>query len=264
MINSKGYIDSHAHLTSPEVYERADQILTEAWKVGIRNIVNICTDVETLDKGFELTQRYPWVSLTAATTPHDVARDGEAHFEHIAQAARNGRLVAVGETGLDYYYAHSPKEIQQQFFRRYINLALETNLPLVIHCRDAFEDLYKILDEKYTPLRKERVGVLHCFTGTLEEALEGIRRGWMVSFSGIVTFKKSVELKEVAKALPLKHLLIETDTPFLAPQSRRGQPNQPAFIVETARCLAELRGVSEEEIVEATARNARSLFAIKS
>lgn len=256
------YFDSHAHLSGDASYEQVEALLERAWEAGVRGVANICTDSETLRRGLELSKKYPWVYQTASTTPHDVAKEGAENFDFIATTARAGGLVAVGETGLDYFYAHSPQEIQQEFFRRYIDLSLETDLPLIIHCRDAFKDLYKILDEKYSKIRKERAGILHCFTGTLEEAKAGIERGWLVSFSGIVTFKKSVELKEVARELPLEKIVIETDTPYLAPQSHRGQPNEPAFMVETACCLAEIKGIDEAELVRATSRNARTLFGV--
>lgn len=256
------FIDSHAHLTST-VYPEVDALLDRAKEAGISAIVNICTDYETLERGIALHQNYPWVYNTAATTPHDVAKEGEVEFDKIARHARSGDLVAIGETGLDYHYHHSPKETQQHFLRRYLQLALECRLPVVIHCRDAFADFFAILDEEYKVNGQHAPGVLHCFTGTLAEARQVIERDWYLSLSGIVTFKKSEELREVAKIVPLDRLLIETDTPYLAPQSRRGKQNEPAFLPETAACIASARGISVEQVAQATAENAKRLFRIQ-
>lgn len=248
-------IDSHAHLTSDEVYPQVDAVLERARAAGVKAVVNICTDLVTLERGLELHKRYPWVYNAASTTPHDVEKEGEAVFGAMAEAARSKNLVAVGETGLDYHYAHSPREIQHHFLRRYLALAAECNLPVVIHCREAFADFFSILDQAKTVK-----GVLHCFTGTPAEAMEVVERGWFVSFSGIVTFKKSESLREAARLVPLDHLLIETDSPYLAPQSQRGKQNEPAFLGETARLLAGLKGVTVEELILMTQNNAKKLF----
>lgn len=255
-------IDSHAHLTSPEMWEQIDAILLRAQAAGIVSIVNICTDIDTLLKGLELSQRYPWVHNVAATTPHDVEKEGEQVFSVMAEHARNGSLVGVGETGLDYYYQHSNRELQKQFLRRYLHLALECRLPVVIHCREAFSDFFEILDAEYRQDGKLATGVLHCFTGSLREAEEVIKRGWYLSLSGIATFKKSELLREIARMVPLEQLLIETDAPYLAPQSKRGQANEPAFLVETAQVIASVKNISLEELAKATYDNSCKLFRI--
>lgn len=254
------FIDSHAHLSSSQVWDEIDELLLRAEKAGVQQIINICTDKETLEKGLELAERYPWVFNAASTTPHDVEKEGELYFPLMAEHARSGSLVAVGETGLDYYYEHSPKDTQKKFFIKYLHLALETKLPVIIHCRDAFDDFFEILDVEYTETGKHAPGVLHCFTGTLEEAEQVIKRGWYLSLSGIVTFKKSEELKEVAKIVPLDQLLIETDTPYLAPQKHRGKRNEPYYLPETAQHIADLKGISLEEIALASSNNTKSLF----
>jgi TatD DNase family protein len=255
-------IDSHAHLTSSSLFDEVHAIVERARLADIKAIVNICTDPLSLERGLELAQTYPWIYLAAATTPHDVEKEGETAFEIIASAARAKRLHAVGETGLDYFYEHSPRELQQTFLRRYFQLALECKLPVVIHCREAFSDFFEILDADYTIHGKPAPGVLHCFTGTMAEAEEVIKRDWMLSLSGIVTFKKSVELQQVAKAVPLEQLLIETDAPYLAPQKHRGKQNEPAFLVETAQFIADLKGISLEEVALQTANNAQRLFGL--
>lgn len=253
-------IDSHAHLTSTSLFPQVDAILERAQAAGVEKIVNICTTVYELERGILLSKQYPWVYNAASTTPHDVDRLGEDEFAFFASQTRAGHLVAVGETGLDYHYNHSTPATQKKFLERYLNLALECQLPVVIHCREAFADFFAILDQNYIVDGRHAPGVLHCFTGTLSEAHQVIERGWYLSMSGIVTFKKSIELQEVAKMVPLNRLLIETDSPYLAPQSHRGKPNEPAFVLETAAFIAKLRGISTEEILQKTSDNTNCLF----
>jgi TatD DNase family protein len=252
--------DSHAHLTSPAVFDQLDSLLDRAKQAGIKGIINICTDLISLERGIELSKRCPWIYQAAATTPHDVEKEGEEVFGKMAYSARQGQLKAVGETGLDYHYEHSNREIQKHFLRRYLHLALECNLPVIIHCREAFVDLFEILDADYQINGKHAPGVLHCFTGTIQEAEAVLNRGWMLSLSGIVTFKKSIGLQQVAAMVPLEQLLIETDTPYLAPQKQRGKQNEPAFLVETATYIASLKKISFEKLAQVTASNAQLLF----
>lgn len=251
------YIDSHAHLSGETAYPEVDGMVERALKANVTKIVNICTDAASLEKGLLLSRKYPFIYNTASTTPHDVAIEGEALFPLMEKHARAGDLVAIGETGLDYHRHLDSKKVQIDFLKRYLHLAAECNLPVVIHCRDAFSDFFEILDAEYP---KNQTGVLHCFTGTIEEAKEVIKRGWTLSLSGIVTFKKSEELREVAKLVPLNQLLIETDTPYLAPQKMRGKMNEPSFVVETAAVIADVRGISLEELSFATSENAKKLF----
>jgi TatD DNase family protein len=255
-------IDSHAHLTDDRLFFDLDSILKRAQQAGICAIINICTDLITLERGLQVHSHYPWVHLTAATTPHDVEKEGETHFLSIAHYARQGFLQGIGETGLDYYYPHSDRSIQQHFLRRYLQLALECQLPVIIHCREAFQDLFSILDGEYRIDQYHAPGVLHCFTGTMKEAEQVIKRGWFLSLSGILTFKKSTELQEVAKHIPLSHLLIETDAPYLSPQPYRGKINEPAYLIETASYLASIKEVSIQEVIEVTTQNTRQLFNI--
>ncbi len=251
--------DTHAHLTSEELLPHTAEILLRAKDAGVDEIVNICTDPASLEAGLLLHERAPWVYNAGATTPHDVEKDGEACFELFAKAARTQLLVAVGETGLDYRSEFSTKILQQRLFVRYLHLAAECSLPVVIHCREAFEDLFTIADLEYP---KNAQLILHCFTGTMHEAMQALKRGWMISLSGIVTFKKSEQLRLVAKEVPLSYLLVETDAPYLAPQSKRGQMNEPAFLPETLICLAGVKGVSILELSRMTTENARRIFRI--
>jgi len=249
-------IDSHAHLTCDPTYEDIEGILERAQKADVSEIINICTDKLSLERGLKLAETCKWVHNVGATTPHDVEKMGGLHFPLFENAAREGKLVALGETGLDYHYELSPKKLQQEFLTRYFLLAIECNLPIVIHCRDAFEDLFASAENDF-PKGK---AVLHCFTGTIKEAEKGIEKGWLISFSGIITFKKSEELRQVAKEIPLNHIVIETDTPYLAPQSKRGKPNEPSYLAETAQTIATVKGVSLEEVQQITQKNARDFF----
>lgn len=253
-------IDSHAHLTGDTLNPNIEDLLQRAKEASVKKIINICTDLKTLERGLKLSEKYPWVYNAGSTTPHDVKKEGELYFKHFEKAAKSGQLVAVGETGLDYYYEHSPKELQKDYFKRYLELALECNLPVVIHCRDAFEDFFSIIDSHYP----SDLGVLHCFTGTPDEAKELVKRGWRVSFSGIMTFKRSDMLREALKEVPLNQILVETDSPYLAPQSRRGKTNEPAFVVEVAQKVTEVKGVSFKEVAQATYTNTCQLFQIPS
>jgi len=249
-------IDSHAHLTIPSVVDQVEEILGRAQQKNIKAIVNICINPSSLEKGIHLAERHHWIFNAAATTPHDVDKEGELFFPMVEKKAHEGKLIAIGETGLDYHYEHSKIFSQKAYLVRYFALALAANLPLIFHCREAFKDLFELSDHHY----QGRPAVLHCFTGTLEEAKGCLERGWMISISGIITFKKSALLKEVAAYVPLDRLLIETDTPYLAPESKRGKRNEPAYIEETAQVLADVKGISIEEVTQATSKNAAQFF----
>jgi len=254
------FSDSHAHLSSSEILPHIDAMLERARNAHVDKIVNICTDRETLEAGLKLAQTHPHIFNTGATTPHDVCTEGEMNFPLFEKAAAEHRLVAIGETGLDYHYTYSDKKTQTQFLIRYLHLAAKHNLPIIFHCREAFADLFSIVDAEYPA---KAPAILHCFTGTMREAEQVWARGWYLSLSGIVTFKKSEELRLVAKEAPQNQLLIETDSPYLAPQSKRGQPNEPSYIVETAACIAAVRGVEVSEIARATTENMVRVFNIK-
>ncbi len=251
------YFDSHAHLSSNEILPQIDAIMERAKQARVTRILNICTDPESLKSGLELEKRFASIQNAGATTPHDVEKEGEKAFAIFEEAAQSHQLIAIGETGLDYYYKELDRKIQQKFLIRYLHLAQETKLPVIFHCREAFSDLFAITDGEY---KKGLPAILHCFTGTLQEAEEVFSRGWHLSLSGIVTFKKSELLRQVAKIAPLKQLLVETDTPYLAPQSKRGKPNEPSYIAETVQVIAEAKGITSEEVALATFENASQLF----
>lgn len=249
-------IDSHAHLSFLKG-DKISNVLLRAKEAQISSIIDICTDERSLEEGLALRKEHPWIYLAAATTPHDVDKQGNRDFSKIEEAAKKGALIAVGETGLDYHYMHSKKQTQIEFFRRYIQLAIECQLPIIIHCRDAFDDFFSIIEE-FKNLR----GVLHCFTGNMDEAKKLIDLGWYISFSGIVTFKKSQELRNIAKTIPIDQMLVETDSPYLAPQEKRGKENEPSFISYTAKCLSEIKEISFEDFCKVTSKNTKNLFHI--
>ncbi len=248
------YIDSHAHITAASLEGEEEAILLRAKERGIKGILNICTDRKSLERGLQLSKQFPWLYHAGATTPHDVEKTGEKDFSFFQEAAKNKRIVAIGETGLDYHYLHSPKDIQQKHLIQYLTLATKFNLPIIFHCRDAFSDLFSICDTHY-----RGKAVLHCFTGTVKEAEEVLTRGWYLSLSGIVTFKKCGELKEVAKKVPLHQLLVETDTPYLAPGKYRGKINEPAFLPLIVEVIAEIKGIDVSEVAFVTSKNVKDL-----
>ncbi|MCF7806677.1 MAG: TatD family hydrolase [Simkaniaceae bacterium] len=252
------YIDSHLHLSSQAFIDDSEQVIERAKAAGVSRLINICTDVVTLQLGLKLSERYPMIYNAGATTPHDVEALGDKEFDAFEQAARQEKLIAIGETGLDYYYEHAPKKIQQQFLERYLLLAKELHLPVIIHCREAFDDLFSIVASTDPTARI----LLHCFTGTESEAKRAIEKGWRISFSGIVTFKRSEALRNVLKMVPSEHILIETDAPYLAPQSKRGQRCEPAFLRETLIAVADIKGCSLGEMASVTEKNTLQFFNI--
>jgi TatD DNase family protein len=250
-------IDTHAHLTFSKFREEEIfSIIERAKENNVEYIINICTDPLSLKKSLILQKTHKNIFTAAATTPHDVEKEGEEFFKIVEKLANEKQLIAIGETGLDYYYKHSKIEIQKKFFKKYINLAEKTSLPLIIHCRDAFSDLFNLMENF-----KGKV-VLHCFTGSLEDAKKALKGNFFISFSGIITFKNSKDLQETLKFTPLNNILIETDTPYLAPQKYRGKTNEPAFLIEIAKKIAELKNISLKEVIEKTTKNAKSLFSI--
>ena len=254
------FIDSHAHLTSDALYADIEAVLDRAQQAGADAVINICTNALTLERGLSLSEKYPWVYNAAATTPHDAATEGETLFPFMENHLLSGKLAAVGETGLDYHYYDSTKEAQKKLLSRYLHLALSANLPVIIHCREAFSDLFQILDSDYKVGGKHAPGVLHCFTGTEAEARQVLERGWYLSLSGITTFKKSSALREIAAFVPLDQLLVETDAPYLAPQTHRSKLNEPAYLREIIDTIAQAKSLDKEQVAQTTAANARRLF----
>ncbi|MGE3622418.1 MAG: TatD family hydrolase [Bdellovibrionales bacterium] len=252
-------VDSHCHLDYPALKDR-EGVLARARSAGVVRIVNIGTTRREFGAVQATAQAIPEVYCTFGVHPHHVHEDGENLSEDdIAAGGRGEKVVGIGETGLDYYYNHAPREIQQESFLRHIRAAMKLDLPIVVHSREAEEDTIRILREEATGGGKPR-GVMHCFSSKRILAEEALDIGFYISLSGILTFKKSEELRAIVRDVPLDRLLVETDSPYLAPEPFRGKPCEPAHVVHTARVLAQVKGVTEEEIARRTTENFFRLF----
>ncbi|MBO0740247.1 MAG: TatD family hydrolase [Hyphomicrobiaceae bacterium] len=252
-------IDHHCHLDFPAFAGDLDGIVGRARMAGVGMLVSISTRIGCFDGLRAIAERYPQVFCSIGTHPHYAHEELHVAVDEIVRLAQHPKVVAIGEAGLDYFYDNSPREAQLKGFRNHIAAAQTTGLPLVIHARDADMDVAAILEEEMA--KRPFAAVLHCFTGGSELARRALKIGAYVSFSGILTFKKSDELRQIANSVPLDRLLVETDAPYLAPGKFRGKRNEPAYVVETARELAKLKGVSDEEVARATTDNFFRLYA---
>jgi len=255
-----GLIDSHAHLTSPKLLAELDAVLARCDEVGVDEIVTIGMNLEDSADAVGLAGRYPGrIYATSGIHPHEAGRVSESDIAGVAAFWGHPGVVAVGEIGLDYHYDFADRAVQRAVFSRQLELAVSKSLPLVIHCREAFDDVIALLCDCGF---EGRPVVFHCFSSGPEEAGRLEQHGWRLSFTGVVTFPKSTDIQEVARTYPADRLMLETDAPYLSPVPLRGKPNEPAHLVHTARFLAELRGESYEEVVEATSRNTSDFFAL--
>jgi len=211
-----------------------------------------------LDAAIPYAEAHDWIYTTVGIHPHEAKQVTSEHLETLARLANHPKVIAWGEIGLDYFYGHSPRDVQQRVFRAQMELAHAAKLPLIIHCRDAWSDCLDILNEYWKPTGLG--GILHCFTSTIEDARRGVDMGFMVSFTGNLTYPKAQNIRDVAKDLPLEKILIETDSPYLAPQAVRGKRNEPAYVAEVAKALANVRDLGAEETAAATAENFRRFF----
>ena len=252
-------IDSHCHLDFPDFAGELDAVVERARAAGVARMITIGTRIDRAEELVAIAERYPDVYFTVGTHPHEAAHEPAADFAAMRRFAQHPKCVGVGEAGLDYHYNCAPPETAKRVFRGQVALARELNLPLVIHTRDAEDDTAAILKDEMGQGRFE--AVLHCFTSSRALADAGLALGLSISFSGLVTFKNSAELRAIARDAPLDRLLIETDAPYLAPVPHRGRRNEPAFVAATARVIAEARGIAVEELANATSANARRLFA---
>jgi TatD DNase family protein len=252
-------IDSHCHLDFPDFSTELDGVVARARSAGIDRMVTISTRVRQHDTVFAIAERFPDVYCSVGTHPHYAHEELDVTAADLVARTRNARVVALGEAGLDYHYDNSPREAQERGFRNHIAAARETGLPLVIHSREADDDTARILEEEMG--KGVFPAVLHCFTGGPDLARRAIALGHFISFTGILTFKNSAALRAIAAELPTDRILVETDAPYLAPGRHRGKRNEPAFVVETANTLAEVRGVSFDAIAQVTTENFFRLFA---
>jgi TatD DNase family protein len=252
--------DTHAHVAMRQFDDDRDAVLARAF-AALRGFVDVGTDVAGSRRSVELAARLPRVYATVGIHPHDAATASDDDWRAIEELARAPKVVAIGECGLDRGpHNHAPFDAQERLFRRHIDLARRTGLPIVIHNRDTYPELFRILDEESRrgPLR----GVMHCFSGGPDEAKRSVDLGFHVSFSGVLTFKNAQTTRDAARVVPLDRLLVETDCPYLTPEPHRGKRNEPAYVVHTARRLAETLGLPFEEIARRTEENTLRAFAI--
>jgi len=254
-------IDSHAHLEMEDFDTDRAEMLGRARAAGVQAVLAIGsggTGPEQLDAALSIANDYDWIYATIGIHPEHAAEAREPHYAQLDQLAKNPKVIAWGEMGLDYHYEEPPPEVQQPVFRRQLQQARAAKLPIVIHCRDAWDDCLAILEKEWAPAGLG--GIFHCFSGTLREAQRGLAMGFLISFAANVTYPKSQQMRDVARDLPLGQILTETDSPFLSPQGRRGKRNEPANVVEVAQTLANVRNLGGEEVAAATAANFRRLF----
>ncbi len=248
------FVDTHAHLTFEQYEGKLDHFVTQAAEAGVGRIVTVGTDLLDSLKAVAIAKEYQDVIYAViGVHPHDAASNSPQDIDDMGRIIEDGSVIAVGETGLDYYYDLSPKAAQQEIFRSHLTLARKYSVPVIIHCRDAFDDCIGIIKE-FGPQPEEVI--FHCYSGGLKETKELMDLGVIFSFSGTVTFKKSSEIQESAVYLPMDRIMLETDSPYLSPEPKRNvKPNEPALVIHTAAKLAELKGCKLEEIASATTAN---------
>ena len=253
-------VDSHAHLDDARFDADRDAVLQRAREAGIRNILTIGNGngPDQMGCGIPIAEAYEWIYTSVGVHPHDAAKVEERHYAQMEELAGHPKVVAIGETGLDYHYDHSPREVQRDVFRNQAKLARKLNLPVIVHTREADDDTENILREE----RPSR-GVIHCFTSGDKLADFVLSIGFAISFSGIVTFPNAKALAEIAKRIPDDRILVETDCPYLAPAPHRGKRNEPSFVADTARFIAALRGVTPEVLASQSTANFNRLFRLK-
>ena len=266
------YVDSHAHLEGSKFDADREAVLARAREAGVSTILLIGsgTGPGTYDCAIKLAEQKhenaPELFATLGVHPHEASLVGEADYSEMEKLAENPKIIAWGEIGLDYYYDHSPRDVQKNVFIRQMELARAAKLPIVIHCRpsenseNAWDDTLKLIAEHWGSSGVG--GILHCFTGELHHMQAALDMGFIISFAGNVTFPKATNIREAAKQCPLDRIFIETDSPFLAPVPHRGKRNEPAFVTQTARHIAEVRGITVEELATATSSNFKRFFSI--
>ena len=252
-------IDTHAHLDDEQFSSNLDDVIQRAVAAGLTNIVTVGTTLASSLQAIQLAERFEIVVASVGIQPNYCAQAAAGDWDAIVASARHDRVVALGETGLDRYWDFTPIDVQQDYFDRHLRLAQQMDLPVVVHMRDCEQDIVRMLEQarRRGPLR----GVMHSFSGTFDTARCCLDMGLHISFAGMVTYKKSQALREIARQIPDERILIETDAPYLSPHPHRGhRPNEPAMITHTAACLAEVRGVDVASFIRQTSENARRLF----
>lgn len=254
-------IDSHCHLDDSKFDADRDAVIERALEAGVSHMVAIGTGdgPPDLEAGLRLAGRYSMISATVGVHPHNAAAAGDSTFVRLRELARHDKVIAIGEIGLDYHYDFSPREAQRAVFGEQLRIARESGLPISIHTREAWDDTFAMLERDWAPAGLP--GVMHCFTGGPAEARRALQLGFTLSFSGILTYPKATDIQAAAKLAPADRLLVETDAPWLAPGPRRGKRNEPAFVVETAQRLADLRGETFASLCAATRENFHRVFA---
>ncbi|MCI5050318.1 MAG: TatD family hydrolase [Rickettsiales bacterium] len=250
-------VDSHCHLNYPE-FSDIETTIANAKQAGIQLMQTISTKRSDFDEVIALAESHERIYGSIGIHPHEAESHQDVTVEEIVSRAQHPKIIGIGETGLDFFYEHSPREEQEILFRRHIEASRQTGLPLIVHSRDADEDTVRILHEEYE--KEAFTGLIHCFSSTKYLSDKSLEIGFHISISGIITFKKAEALREAVKTVPLDKLLVETDAPYLAPVPYRGKPNQPAYTRETAECLADLMEVSFEKLAEQTTQNFYNLF----
>lgn len=252
-------IDSHAHLDDQKFDRDRDIIIKNLKNNGIELVINIGADLQTSIASVSLAEKYENIYAAVGVHPHSASEVDDSTIEILKSFANRKKVVAIGEIGLDYYYDNSPRDLQRKWFKEQVNLAKQVDLPVVIHTREAAQETFDILKEAQDGSLR---GVLHCYSGSVEMATEYIKLGFYISFAGPVTFKNARSIREVAKSVPLDRLLVETDCPYLTPEPNRGKRNEPIFVKYTAGTIADIRGITYEELAKVTNRNTRELFKI--
>jgi TatD DNase family protein len=251
-------VDSHCHLDFPDFEPDREAVIARAAEAGVGRLVTVSTRVRQLDRLLAIAMAHDTVFFSVGTHPHNAAEEPAVEAAELVRLSEHPKAVAIGEAGLDYHYDNAPREAQAEGFRRHIAAARETGLPLIIHARDADADIAAIVTEEMG--KGAFTAILHCFSSGRDLARLGVELGFYVSFSGIITFKRTEALRAIAAELPMDRLLVETDAPYLAPAPHRGRRNEPAYVAETARVLAEVRGVSADTIASQTTENFFRLF----
>ena len=260
------FVDSHAHLDGKQFDADREQVIARAREAGVQTLVAIGNGdgPEQVECGIKLAEKYDFIYATLGIHPHEARLADEAAYQNMERLAGHPKVIAWGEIGLDYFYDHSPRDVQKEVFTRQMELAAAAKLPIVIHCRpsdgseNAWDDCFELLLEHWSA--RGLGGILHCFTGTWPQAKRALDMDFMISFAGNVTFPKAQQIRDAALQVPVNRLLIETDSPFLAPVPHRGKRNEPAFVKDTGRKLGELHGLTDQEVGQQTTRNFYNFF----